>query len=309
MTQPEQRVAEASALRRFFQEQWDTLQHLLHEQHQRQLGRQRQDQAVAGAVESIVTGTDGRLRLASHYKQALRRSARALLGYVEELAAALPPALPVSRRRLTTDPLLRRLIRSREQIEQLFRRNPQVQQFFADPKHSQCAEVFGLLSLLRYEKTVLGSEMRGDMILREVRQTAVNFTARQLALPRPSEEEARKAVRQLMFDSAVGHVKRQILFQRESLSQEQKRQARLHPEQSLNNPEVYLHLLTGLLANPQRLLQMKREQLCLNSMDIRLAESQASHHDRLLLYELGIGDERPRVISLVRYPRAEFDQG
>jgi hypothetical protein len=302
----EQRVAEASALRRFFHEQWETLQQLLHEYRQEQLQREQEEQAISGAVESIVEGTDRRLRLVSDYKDALRASAGELLTHIEELVSALPPALAVSKGRLTTDPLVRRLIRSRDNIELLFRRNPQVQQFFADPRYSQCEEVFGLLSLLRYEKTVLGSEVRGDIIMREVRQTLVNFTGRELLAPRPSEAEARNAVRQLLFDGVINHAKRQILYRRAAQSKEEQLQAQLHPEQHLNNPEVYLRLLTELLSEPRQLLRLNNDQIHINSLDVRLPHDQGSSSDTLELFEVGVGNEHSRVISLVRYPRAEF---
>ncbi len=271
--------------------------------------QERQESVLSGAVETIVEGTDKRVRVVSDYREALRLSAHQLLEYVEEIVAALPPALPVSHTHLATDPLVRRLIRSRDQIRELFRRNRLVQQFFSDPRYSTCEEVYGLLMLLRYEKTVLGSEMRGDMLIRGVRQTAVNFTARELVEPRSSEVEARNAVKQLLFESVVSHVKREIMRRREALSQEEKRYAILHPQENLNNPGVYLHLLTELLSSPRELLKMSNDELHINSMDIRLPEDAGTSSDTLELYEVGVGDEHSRVLSIVRYPRAEFEQG
>ncbi|MBF0256865.1 MAG: hypothetical protein HQL47_10505 [Gammaproteobacteria bacterium] len=312
LNEMDNRVAEASALRRFFQEQWDSLQQLLEDYRQQQAAEERRVVAVGAAVESIVEGTDRRLRVLSDYKDALRDSARELLEYIEEIVAALPPALPVSKRRLTTDPLLRRLIRSRDQIDELFLRNREIRAFFADPEHQQCDAVYALLFVLRYEKRVLGTEMRGDMLMREVPQTAVNFTGRELLAPRPSEEAARKALKQVLFDSVVAHAKRQILFKREALSEKERLQAQLHPEQNLNNPEVYLHLLRELLSSPRQLLQLHNAELQMNSLDILLGSEAADSSqsgDRLQFFEVGVGAERSRVVSLLSYPRAEFQAG
>ena len=88
-----QRVIEAESLRGFFQDQWDHLQQLIDRRQQNRM-RERQEAGLLNhAVEILVTGTDGRLRAISHYQEQLRQSTRALLRYIEDMVAELPPPL------------------------------------------------------------------------------------------------------------------------------------------------------------------------------------------------------------------------
>jgi len=161
------RIPEASALREFFQEQWEYLQRLLEARQLNKRQQQREAEGLSSAVETIVEGTDTRLRAIGNYQKRLRRSARELLDYIERLVTDMPPAVKVSQTAYSNNSLVNTLFVNTDAMHQLFSRSPAVQNYVNDLENLQRQEVFALLFLNRTEKNVLGSEIRGEIILQD----------------------------------------------------------------------------------------------------------------------------------------------
>ena len=70
--------------------------------------------------------------------------------------------------------------------------------------------MYALLGTRRWEKNVLGMEMNGDVLRRDVPQVVVYFNGHTLASPAPSEAEAREAMAWSFFDGLLKHVRRRI---------------------------------------------------------------------------------------------------
>lgn len=300
-----QRVAEASALRRFFQEQWDYLQQLLDNYREEQLREERESEELAEAVEALVEGTDKRLRSLSSYQKRLRESAHQLLDYVEEITGSVPPPLRIDRKTLVLDPTVVRLFRNWEQVRGLLRENPAIAEFFQQPDNLAREIVFALLFLMRSEQTTTGSEMRGEVLVRDVLQTSVGFFAHELLEPRKCEAEARLALKQILFDSVVAHIKKETVAMRHARTEQEKRAAMLNPEENINNPEVYLRLLVERLAEPRQLLKLSNSQLNIDRMGIKLPLDGVNASELMHLYEVEVGEERARLVSLVSLQRDE----
>lgn len=298
------RIPEASALRAFFQEQWETLQQLLDARQEERLRIQQEQETLNDAVESIVEGTETRLRLASGYQRRLRGSARGLLEHIETLIDALPAAIELSQKAFVRDPWVNALFRNPHGMHQLFSGNSQVQAFFDEPAHQQSSEVFALLFVNRTEKRILGSEMRGDIIVSGVEQTAVSFTGHSLRAPRASEEQARYAVKELLFESVI-----QFLRQRMTrLKYESREDGKIGAQAALTNPDLYLERLLEQMHLPQSLIRLQDDQLRINSMGIKIPPDAPGRASEIALQELGVGDRPARVVTLVRYPRAELQE-
>lgn len=296
-----QRIAEASALRRFFQEQWNHIQSLLE-------GRQQTEErteTLALAVETIVDGTDKRLRSLFGYQKRLREGARALLDYVESLVQRLPPPLLVSRRNLVMDPMVRKLIRTPQQLHSLFGTNSEIRQFFLDPGNNGRDEVFALMFFIYQQQQRFGAEMRGEIIMHDVQQTLVSFVAPEVVAPRASEPEIRSATKEMLFESAIGHIRLELVKQR-AQAMEEPGFRWLEPDRNIQNPEVYFNELLKLLARPGELLDIHEDQLHINSMGVKLP-SEDNEVTTLQLQQLAVGEEPTRVMSMVRFPRSECD--
>ena len=68
------RNTEASVVREFFQEQIEHLQSLLDSHQQEKLRKKQENSELVQAIESLVAGTDSRLRMISSYQKMLRNT-------------------------------------------------------------------------------------------------------------------------------------------------------------------------------------------------------------------------------------------
>jgi hypothetical protein len=88
------------------------------------------------------------------------------------------------------------------------------------------SEVYAALRMDRSEKTVLGMALVGDQVMRDIPQTAVNFSNHQVAFPADSELETRRQVQARAFDYLI-EVARQhlssIRVRREQLEHQRRR--------------------------------------------------------------------------------------
>lgn len=300
------RISEASALRVFFQEQWEHLQQLLEARESNRLRHKAEAEKLSSAVESIVEGTDARLSAIGGYHKRLRQSARELLDYIEGLVADMPPALQVSQAAYSGNSLVNTLFQNTETMHQLFSQSVPVQEFFRHPENRQQQEVFALLFLSRAEKDILGSEIRGEIILKDVPQTTVSFSGHQLIAPRATEEAARGALMKTLFESVTRQLKIEITRSRYGQTEEEKVAGAQNPRCNLNNPEVYIGMLVEQLSLPQKLLNLQDNLLRVSKMGIKLSLDSNVPSNKVRLYEVEVEGNESRVVTLVRYPRDEL---
>lgn len=297
---PSQRVSEASALRRFFQEQWDQFQLLLDTYHQ----KEAQAEALEQAVETIVEGTDKRLRSLFGYQKRLREGARQLLNYIESLVSKLPQPLLISQRNLVMDPLVRRLIRTPQQLQSLFIENTVIRSFFLDPANEGRQDVYALMFFFYQQQQRFGAELHGDIIMHDVQQTLISFVAPEVVAPRATEDDIRSATKEMLFESAIAHVK-QLLIKQRTEHQDESNLTWLEPNKNLNNPEIYFQHLISMLARPSELLDIHENQLRISSMGVKLPLEDKDKTNTLHLQQLSVGKEPIRIVSMVRLPRTE----
>ncbi len=300
------RISEASALRAFFQDQWEHLQQLLEARQSGRRQQQNEAKRLASAVESIVEGTDNRLRALGDYQKRLRKSARELLDYIEGLVAGMPPAVQLGQTAYSDNALVNMLFDNSRAMHQLFSSNQPVQAFFADRENPQRQEVFALLFLNRTEKNILGADLSGEVIQKEVQQTSVSFSAHQLIAPEETEQAARRALKKTLFDSVVQHLKLQMTELRYRGSREEKWAQAKQAERNIDNPAVYIEVLVEQLSLPQKLISLQDKLLRVSKMGLKLPLDARTPSNKVKLHEVGIGGQQTRIVTLVRYPRAEL---
>ena len=71
-------------------------------------------------------------------------------------------------------------------------------------------ELYALMGMRRFEKSMVGMELSGQSIQRDVVQRVVYFTSHTLENPAPSEQQARSLVAASFFDSLVNKVKKRV---------------------------------------------------------------------------------------------------
>ena len=300
------RVAEAAALRGFFQDQCEHLRQLASDWKDKRARVEEEAQRITSAVESIVEATDSRIRSVGDYRKRLRSSSHKILDHIQGLVMRMPPAVRVDRAGVVKDPLVSRLFGGRQRVREVFCEDPAVQAYFHSEEHADKEQVFALLFLLRHDKNILGPEMKGGMIVKEVQQTSVAFQGHRLQAAGPDEDWVRSAMTRILFDNVINHIKHQITGLRHNQSEEEKKMGLLNPERNMDNPAVYIDMLVEQLSVPGKLIRLQDKMLRVDRMGIKLPLDSQASSDLLRLYEVEIGENYSRVATIVSYPRSEF---
>lgn len=300
------RNREASVVREFFQEQIEHLQSLLDSHQQEKLRKKQENSELVQAIESLVKGTDSRLRMISSYQKMLRNSTHALLDHIHNLVSTMPPPLEINRASLISNHQVSKLFASYEAVQRLFAQSQEIKDFFNSDQNKDCDKVYALLFMNMREKNILGADIENNIIVRDVQQTHINFYGHQLVSAMANEEESRLAMKQTLFESVIKFLKIQITHQRHELSSEDKIKHANNPNLNINNPEVYIKMLCEQLSKPTRLIGLQDNQIRVSNMCIKLPLESDTSSDVLQLYELEVGD-KTRLVNLVCYPRSEFN--
>ena len=151
------------------------------------------DEDVEKAIDIIIEETDPRLRLVSGYKRKLRKPVIRSLVYVKRLITRIPGAFEVSRRNYGSDPQINALFGSADGIDELVSHSKVLKKYFEDNPDQD--RVYVPMAMKRTEKTVLGMELSGDIVRRDVAQVAVNFSDHWLGICGSGESELRDLLR------------------------------------------------------------------------------------------------------------------
>ena len=147
------------------------------------------EQDIERAIGIVVEETDPRLRLVRGYRKKLRKPVIRSLVYVDSLVTRIPGPFEISRRAYGSNPQVNALFGSADDIETVFARSRALHGYFRD--WPDCERVFVPLAMYREEKKVMGMSLAGDIVRRDVAQTAVNFSGHRLGVCAASEADLR----------------------------------------------------------------------------------------------------------------------
>lgn len=258
---------------------------------------------MRAAVERVVDGVDPRLRAVPHYRRILSRPVERAVDYLREHVSALPPAIAFDRRRFTADPRLRAWFVGPNHLLETLRSSPAVQRYLQQTPGTLPPELYAALQMKRTEKTVLGLALVGDQVLRDIPQTAVNFSNHEVEFPADSELETRRQVQARAFDYLIelaGQHLSAIRGRREQLEHQRRRllQAR-HRASAAGRPGPGSH---GIGAAVYEVRNAPREEAKLRDTEVelgRLRAAMATISDQLALVA-AILDEPGRHLRLDR---------
>jgi hypothetical protein len=151
------------------------------------------EQDVEKAIDIIIGEIDPRLRLVGGYRRKLRKPVIRSLVYVNRLVTRIPGPFEINRRNYGSNPQVNALFGSADDAEHLFSHSKAVNSYFEDKPDQDV--VYVPMAMSRTEKTVLGMDLSGDMVKREVAQTAVNFSGHRLGICGSSESGLRDSLR------------------------------------------------------------------------------------------------------------------
>lgn len=166
---------------------------------------------IDAAIERAVDGTDRRLRALGKYRKRLRAPVTKAVRHVIQLIDALPSPVEISPGHYGTDRRLRAAFVSAEHLNDTLSRFWTVRDYLSRAVRPLPDDIFGLLTMTQRESSVLGMELDGEMLKREVLQTAVSFGHHQYLAPAATERRTRRELKRRAFDFLVRRAREQML--------------------------------------------------------------------------------------------------
>jgi len=299
----ERRVAEASSVRDFFQEQWLHLTQLLGVDTEGYLPGVSDSQSLGEAVDMVVQGTDARVRAVNSYKKRLRYGTRVLLEHIDGMVNQMPEPLKLSRQNFVYDPQVSAFFSSMDEIEKLCFQSHDLNQYIATAHTTNTGSFFALLFVKYLEKEFYGNELQGEIVQHDVKQTQVIFTGHRFIAPSRNGIEIRQALKQVLFENVIEHLKVVLAHRRQEEAQQTTSiVVDTSGMQTLNNPVEYLNTLVELLEMPLDLVRLHESTVRLNKMGMKLSDSDDTNGDEIRLNNLEIGEDYTGLLMLTEIP-------
>lgn len=149
------------------------------------------------ALERAAARVEPRLIQTRGWPRNYRVAIAAALAQARRVAEGIPGPLELSPQRYASEPAVRALFATPEDIRRTLCGSPALRDYAAAGDRR---EVYALLSMRRMEKTVLGVDLSGSALRREVPQTLLWFTDHRLSGPAEDEAGARRALLWILFD-------------------------------------------------------------------------------------------------------------
>lgn len=292
--------------------------------------------SIDQVVEFVVDQASSSLRAIPHVVRRLRGPVANTLHYIDEVAEQVPGVVRCERSAFTTDPRVNAFFVDHKHLQQVFSQSTEVRALF--DQHPDTQECFGLLCMHREERRQLGMELVDDLVRKDVMQTTVSFTDHQIVSPGSGAADARCALKCCMFKYLISHIKKrsiQAQTERQELENRQRAlSARLqrierHPadggdpsdlrcqlqaiedQLQVQGPgptslEDRLQFVIERLSHPEQLLMGQKQSLYLDRRGVKHETLAAGAAYELPFSEIRITGQRPRVASLVSFPRDEL---
>ncbi len=198
-------------------------------------------------IERVVDGTDPRLRAVSHYRRKLWDSVEHAIDYVVTFVNTLPPAITADRQGYMTDPRLRALFASPESLREILSFSDGARNYLKQAPDPLPVELYAGLGAVRVEKNVLGIEMDGEILRRDVPQIMVNFSDHRVVCFSGNEQDSRRELMRRGCDYLIETALQRLIASRVQKTQLEQQQRKLLQQKAniLKQAQVGLESLTG----------------------------------------------------------------
>jgi len=185
--------------------------------------KRRKEAVLAQAVQRVLQLSAPIMGTLRDCRRDLRGPVETALAYIDQAIAAVPGPLPLSPQTWDQYPLLRALFADAEEIKTLLTGDRRLKSFFTrNPASRACA----LLTAARCERTIFCTAVEGEIVRRDVAQTAVEFRDHRILDPAETPAETRHELRTRALTALVAPVIEPALRLR-SLQEELKEQQRI----------------------------------------------------------------------------------
>ncbi len=297
------RSQEALSLRLFFDEQIFHLQHLIDD-----LSSSIHEQTTQAAedrqlVEDFVDAANKKMRAVPHYVELLREPIRALYRHILEIAEQIPPPLLLNQDTFKTDPVINAMFIRWDDIEHLVQADADLLSYYKMYNKYQVPMLYALLTAIKHDKRTLGLAMQGDLVVHDVIQEVVNFSAYKVHTPCATPDDLKIALKKYLFDRIVGFTRQELLQRMLPNSFADADHSYESRVASLANPEVYLKTLIQHLDIPSNLLSIEKTHVKLSKLGIKLAADDQQSANEFDLYELVWNGSIRNVVLQFSYVR------
>lgn len=208
----------------------------------RMLERQK-EQALSQAIDRVVKASAPVVCSLRDCRRDLRSPVDNALRYIEQTIDAIPGPAQLSPGSWDQDPLLKALFVTPDELSSLLAGDPRLKSFFA---RAQTAQAFALLTATKTERTIFAPAVEGEIVRRDVPQTAVEFHDLRMLDLAATEAATRDALKDRALNALVAQVLERLL-QLRALKDELKEHQRILSIQ-LKIQQTRTHSLDGLMS-------------------------------------------------------------
>jgi hypothetical protein len=164
--------------------------------------------ALVELIERMVQDSDPSIRKVARYRQKLQKPVENALGHIESLISSIPGPFRLSAESWDKDSLIHALFVSPDEVRSLLQNCTELKAFF---QQSGVSTAVAMLTATKKERTVFGTSQEGDIIRRDVPQTAVEFYDHRIVAPVATEAENRRELAHRGLNLLAGHTLEEIL--------------------------------------------------------------------------------------------------
>jgi len=278
---------------------------------------------LLNAIDRAVSAVEPILKQMGGYPDHYRKPVSVALEYAHRLAASVPGPVTVNRESYASDHFVHALFPDIKAIKETVCSSLALQDY--QREFPVCNELYALMGMRRYEKTVVGMELSGQMVQRDVVQKAVYFTSHTIDNLAPSEQQARERVAMSFFDRLAGKVKKRVELRKQErqsqLVEKDMLLAQLHAANAHERPALeeklagmmdslqstvsslelshYAEDFEAVLLHPEEYLRLDQTAIVLDSMGIRRAKDDAERGEAILFSDLIGYDRRNWTVTMV----------
>lgn len=278
---------------------------------------------LLSGIERAVCAVEPLLKQTRGYHGSYRKPVTTALEYAHSLAASIPGPVVVNRESYAKDAFVHALFPSVDFVMDTFCASRALQDYYREFPATD--ELYALMGMRRFEKTMVGVELSGQVIQRDVVQKVVYFTSHTIENPAPTEKQARDQAALGFYDSLVGKVKKRIATRKQDrqsqLQEKDSLIARLRADDAQARPALeeelsrmmagiqsttsslelrnYMEDFEAVLLNPEQHLSLNQTPIILDSMGIRRESDDASQEGAVVFNELIGFDRRDWTVTMV----------
>jgi hypothetical protein len=279
--------------------------------------------ALLPAIEQAVAVVEPQLKQTRRYPKAYRKPVMTALEYAHSLAQSMPGPLTVDLDSYAKDAYVHAIFPSIDFVADAFRASRAIQAYLRE--HPSTDEAYALMGMRRWEKTMMGMELSGQVIQRDVPQHVVYFTSHTIVDPAPSEQMARDRVALGFFNNLVGKVAKRVTLRKQELQSQLQEmdllKARLHAANAETRPALekelsrmlssmqattrsldlhhYLDDFEAVLLNPEQHLRLNQFPMILDSMGIKHDSDGTTQGEPIIFNDLIGFDRRDWTVTMV----------